>query len=116
MPQHFQIALSDSTATPELISLLRRALHQPVASLKQKIEDRAPIIDEKPHHNAYDEFICSVTALLQDLDDRGIGYTITIDGRHETVEYLRNIFARWHKIGREIQEYDDRITQSEESG
>ena len=112
MPQRYQVTLTGQTASAELISILRRTLRQPVAALKQKIVTGSPIIDEQPHHNAYDEFIATITALLRDLDAHSVGYSVAVDGRPETVEYLRNIFARWHKIGRDLQAYDDRIAQA----
>ena len=116
MPQHFQITLATRQASVDLISTLRRTLHQSVAALRQKIVAGAPIIDENPHHNAYDEFIDSVTTLLRDLDGLNLGYAIVIDDRPETADYLRNIFAHWYRIREEIQEQDDRIAQADGDG
>jgi hypothetical protein len=116
MPAHFQITLASPTASAEVISILRRALDQPVGALKEKILAGKPIIDEKPRHNAYEDFIRRASDLLRELDRRAIGYKIRIDGRPETAEYLRNIFARWFRIGRELQEYDDRIAKADEGG
>ena len=114
MPQRFQVTLTERIATADVISILRHSVRQPVRELKEKILAGLPIIDEKPHHNAYDEFIDTITAFLRDLDTRNVGYSITIDGRLESEDYLRNIFARWHQTGRDLQEYDDKNAQTEE--
>jgi hypothetical protein len=114
MSQHFQISLATQNASADIIGVLRRVLDQPVGKLRDKILAGAPIIDEVPHHNLFDEFINLVETLLRDLDGRSVSYVIRIDGRQESRECLGIIFAQWYQIRSDIEEHDDRIAQAKD--
>ena len=113
MSNHFQITLATRAATPDVLSVLRRALNQPLMTLKASILAGRPILDEEPHHNDYDDIIKRVTDLPGDLDRRELDYEIRIDGSPESVDYLRNLFARWFEIRRDLQEHDDKSAEAD---
>lgn len=107
MPSHFCIRLGAREPSALLIALLRRHTDKTIAQLRDAIIQQKPIIDEQPHHNGYSAFIEALTNLLNELEARGFEYLVELDGRSKSPEYLRNVFNRWHKIGKQLKEEDD---------
>jgi hypothetical protein len=106
---HFRLSLETTEPAAPLIALLRRHTGKTISELCEAVAAGRPFLDEAPHHNRYSEFIARVTELLDELDARGIGWGVEVDGARESPQYLRNVFARWHEIGRQLREYDDRV-------
>ena len=107
MAGHFRLSLETIEATAPVIALLRRHTGKPISDLRQAVSNRQPFLDETPHHNQYSEFITRITALLDDLEAKGIPYLVEVDGASESPQYLRNVFQRWHDIGIETERMSD---------
>lgn len=107
MPGHFRLFLKTTEPTAPLIALLRRHIGKPTSDLRQAITNRQPFLDDRPHHNQYDQFIERVTELLDELEAGGVSYQVEIDGSLKTPQYLRNVFKQRHEIGEQTKRMTD---------